>query len=317
MNKLNKKIILTVCHDAGGAEVLSSYVKKNRERHQFCCVVSGPAAAIFKRKKLENLIIEFNNKSNIEHIFEQLGEIDLLLAGTGWATGLELEFVKKAKEKKIKTAACLDHWVNYRERFGYPAKGWKINLPDEIWAGDKDALILAKNNFKGLSSVRYVPNLFFEDIKRDWREFKKNHKLGNAVLFASEPIDAMKYKGQSVEEFIILEKLMKVLVKDFSGINLVIRLHPSEQSDKYRDLIKKYGQTLKISIHSSKENMMQSLLQSSAVIGMKSMFLMVAVICGKKTASFLPSRAHICSLPEERIAKIKNIKLLSNWLKKQ
>lgn len=307
-----KKTILTVCNDAGGAEVVSSFVRKNRNKYRFFCVVRGPAVLIFQRKSLRNVMMEFGEADNPALIFEKTGGVALLLTGTSWSTDLELKFINEAKQRNIKTAAYLDHWVNYRERFGYPAPGWKKKLPNEIWVGDKYALAAAKKTFP--VAVKFTPNEFFNDIKKEWRGYKNVKPNETVILFVSEPMDAMRNKGRSAEEGVILEEVMNLLIKTFPGARLLIRLHPSEPPEKHQELVVKYGQNLKIEVHSSKENMLADLAQVAAVIGMKSMFLVVAALCGKKTSSFLPGGNQNCPLPEKKIVKIKDINKLKSWL---
>jgi len=67
----------------------------------------------------------------------------------------------------------IDHWVNYRERFGYPLKNWKNNLPDEIWAGDKYAFLIAKKLFNKILPIKLVKNPYFKEIKNKYYKTKK------------------------------------------------------------------------------------------------------------------------------------------------
>ena len=55
--KRTKKNILIECHDAGGAEVISAYVKKQKAQYRFLCIARGPAKKIFARKGLSPLVI--------------------------------------------------------------------------------------------------------------------------------------------------------------------------------------------------------------------------------------------------------------------
>jgi len=311
MGKQGRKSILTICHDAGGAEVISSFIRKNQKKYRLFCFTEGPAKKVFERKGLGSMVAGEN--PDITGIMERTGRIDLVLTGTSWATSLEIDFIREARRKKIKTAAYLDHWTNYRERFGYPKNDWKNNLPDEIWVGDKYALALAKKKFAG-RRIKLVPNVFLGEIRRDWCKIKKSALEEKTILFVSEPIDGMKNKGESSVEIVILGKLLKLLVKNFPEIKVVIRLHPSERINKYERIMNKYGRALKISVEAN-QTMFESLARCSAVIGMKSMFLVVSVLCGKKTASFLPEKNLHCLLPDSRIAKIKNLEQLNNWFK--
>ena len=57
MNITNKKLLI-VSHDAGGAEILSSYLIEKKIKGDF--ILSGPAKKIFKEKNLSKNLI---NKS--------------------------------------------------------------------------------------------------------------------------------------------------------------------------------------------------------------------------------------------------------------
>ena len=50
----------------------------------------------------------------------------------------------------------LDHWMNYRERFGYPSQGWQKNVPAELWVGDSHALTLVKKDYQKLMRWKFL-----------------------------------------------------------------------------------------------------------------------------------------------------------------
>ena len=47
MENFENKILGVVCNDAGGAEVVSSWIKNNKYKTLYC--LSGPALKIFKK----------------------------------------------------------------------------------------------------------------------------------------------------------------------------------------------------------------------------------------------------------------------------
>ncbi len=51
-------MIAVISHDAGGAEILSSYVSRNKLRYKL--ILEGPAVTIFKRKIKNVETIELN-----------------------------------------------------------------------------------------------------------------------------------------------------------------------------------------------------------------------------------------------------------------
>jgi len=179
MKRKNK--ILVVSHDAGGSEVISAYVKAEKKKFDFICYVAGPAKKIFQRKKIKKIVLLPNNlpQSTIRKILKKNSNVEALLLDTSWESSLEIKFLKEAKKSGIRTIAFLDHWINYRERFGYPYKAWKKNLPDEIWVGDKYAFNLAKKKFPGIK-ISLVPNPYFKEIRREYKQIKNtvSVKLG-------------------------------------------------------------------------------------------------------------------------------------------
>jgi len=301
--------VLIVCHDAGGAEIVSAYVKKNLAKYSFICLAIGPAKKIFKRKRLNKFFI--SKKIAKEMIAKR--EIDLVLAGASWASSLELDFIKIAKQKNIKTIVYLEHWINHRERFGYPRKNWQKNLPDEIWLGDKYAFASAKNFFKNLP-LKLVPNLYFKEIKDNYKKINKRKKEGKEILFLSEPISGnINFFGDrkkiNFNEFEILKEVLDLFNNKKIKRKIIVRLHPSEKKNKYDDILKKYTGKLKI-VKSDNKEILKDLIQSKIVIGMQSMALVVALLCNKKTISFLPVAGSKCVLPFKQIKRVKSIKNL-------
>jgi len=298
-----KRNILVVCHDAGGAEVVSAYVKKNISEYSFKCVAIGPAEKIFKRKGLSRVMIykpEANALLNKEDYFQ------MVLCGTsGESSKLESVFIKKAKSTGIKSIAYLDHWINYKERFGYPSKNWQKNIPDELWVADNYALILAKKLFKK-TKIKLVKNLYLKEIKREYNKEKRKFKLKpQNILFMSEPLGTARSSNKLSDEHVILENIFNRVSEDNNAHHLVIAYHPKEKKDKYDALIKKYKN--KITIQKQSKSRTKDLVRAKLVIGMKSMALVVALMCGKKVISYLPGKADVCILPFKDIIRIKNI----------
>lgn len=296
-NRKNK--ILVICHDAGGTEVISAYVKKHKNKFDFqCFALSDIAERIFKRKSIK---------------FESFPVVDAnaecLISGTSWGSKAELEFIKEAKLKKIKTVVYLDHWVNYRERFGYPGRDWEKNLPDEIWVGDKYAYNLAKDSFPG-KPLKLVPNLYFEEIKKEYKKIQKQiDDFEGNILFMSEPLAPMNCFGHKpalhFTEFDILEYLLRFFSKKKIKNKIIICYHPSERKDKYDAILARYSGKLTIGQESG--YILKDIAQSSLVIGITGMILVIACLCGKKVVSFIPNSNIVCPLPFEGIIKIKKI----------
>ena len=65
----NKSKFLVVCHDTGGAEIISAFVKLRKKKNDCICFISGPAVKIFRRKKIKISIIR--PVINIERVLKK------------------------------------------------------------------------------------------------------------------------------------------------------------------------------------------------------------------------------------------------------
>ncbi|OGH72392.1 MAG: hypothetical protein A2921_04370 [Candidatus Magasanikbacteria bacterium RIFCSPLOWO2_01_FULL_43_20b] len=307
----NKSKFLVVCHDTGGAEIISAFVKLRKKKNDCICFISGPAVKIFRRKKIKISIIR--PVINIERVLKKYQQMRLtVLTEVGWSTDLGIKTILAAKKKSIKTAAYLDHWVNYKERFGFPRSDWVNNLPDEIWVGDKAAYLLAKRTFPCKVVIRYIPNQYFREIEA---EYDKSVKIKPALnlLIVSEPLgEAINSYGQKLpilfNEFKWLEIILSNLARSNFKDKVILRLHPSEAMDKYDSILAKYVDKIRLE-KSRNSSIMKDLIRVDTVIGATSMALVVAAICQKKVFSlildkfllfFVPKHPHICKLRAER-----------------
>ena len=147
-------MIAVVSHDAGGAEVLSSYVRRSGLECLF--VLAGPARKIFERKLGE---------VNAMPLDEALLRADSILCGTSWPSAFEWNAMKQARVCGKRSVAILDHWMNYGVRF---TREGETCLPDELWVGDAEAEKLARSLFPA-TKLTLVENPYFLDIREELR----------------------------------------------------------------------------------------------------------------------------------------------------
>ncbi|MCC6563340.1 hypothetical protein IT087_00430 [Candidatus Uhrbacteria bacterium] len=273
MNSMVKT--LTIAHDAGGAEMIAAWCKAHPEEGPFLHVASGPAVRAFEKRGL-------NVQAPGLDMEDQLQGVTRVVAGPGWNSPLEFEFIKTAKRMKIPTVVYLDHWMNYRLRFGYPRDGWEENLPDEIWVGDEAALRIAQEEFPGMA-ISLVPNEHMHEIRESFSAIQSKVKEeSDLVLFLSEPMSEPTtifgdLQDVSFDEFGVLQDLIS-RVKG-STYRLVVRMHPSESKEKYQS----FG--VKIS---DEPELLTDLARASVIVGMSTMALAHAAACGKKVWSLWP-----------------------------
>ena len=145
------KKITVACHDAGGSEIVASWLNKNKIK--FFPFLGGPAKKIFKRRF---------KKLNIKKLDYALSHSDFVITGTSLKSNLELNVIKKAKKKNLITKSFIDHWVNYKKRF--TRKNKKIILPHKIIIGDIHAKRMAEKIFTK-KRVEFIKNPLWEEIK--------------------------------------------------------------------------------------------------------------------------------------------------------
>lgn len=287
------KETLVVSHDAGGGEVLSSYVRRTPGEYIFC--LRGPAVNIFRKKLGEITNASFKNS---------LEKSQQLLCGTGWQTSFEYDAIKKAKELGIKSIAFLDHWVNYEERF--VRNGIKV-LPDEIWVGDLYAEEIANQTFGTSVVIKYVENPYFLDFKEELDAIEQQDD-SDTILYVCEPIaeHALKRYGKAdywgYTEFDALAFFLdNVESTDEAVIKVIVRPHPSEDIHKYDELLERYKLNITVSREAA---LLKQISNSKVVVGCQSMAMVVALLIKKKVVCSIPVKEKQCALPFNSIIRL-------------
>lgn len=324
------KEVLVVSHDAGAAQVVSSFVRNrllgepssSRAIH-YC--LQGPALGIFRRKLREM------NTCGIGLIKKLKPAEGIVLTGRSFVSGLEREAISLAHKNGVRVVTFLDHWDCYEEAFIGPSAGAEADnkitpfLPDEVIVGDEYAGELVKKTRIPPGIVSFAENEYFKDIKKFFQERAKGSKVSpKSMLFLCEPTgDILKsFYGSDGREwgYNEVEVLKEVLSKTGAFIKagfeeLIVRPHPSESGDKYSPLISG-ADTRVIRISLSKEPAIEDdIMRSELVIGMESMGLVLAILAGKRAVSYIPKGcAKSCSLPHRELKKIDDINAIERML---
>lgn len=290
--------LLVVSHDAGGAELISSYLKYNRK--EFDYFLKGPALQIFKKKFKKN----FKNLNNL-FLEKKIKKTNLVLTGTSWESGLEKKAIFLCKKNKVKVSSFVDHWVNYTQRFKLNNK--KI-LPDEIWSHDKYSQKIALKKFD--IPIRLKKNYYFKEVLDDYKKIINRKKsFFFDFIFLSEPIKKH-FPRLSYSEYTCFLKFIKLLKrKKIKYNNILIRLHPSEKKNKYSKFLKqKEFNEIRSKIEiSENKNLIEDLKISRNIIGINSMALVIAVLLKKKVFSCLNTNSSSFKLPYSEIKTITSI----------
>jgi hypothetical protein len=291
-------MLAVVSHDAGGAELISSYVSQ----HKLSClyVLAGPALQIFERKL---------GPLRIMPLDMAITKASSLLCGTSWQSDLEFSALRLARKVGKPSVTFLDHWVNYKERF---MRGVEIQLPDEIWAGDSFARDLALTMLPGVP-IRLVDNPYFIDIRQELllispskSAIRDRDKI--SILYVCEPIGEhmqrqfgnKRHLGY-VEEEALAYFLAHIHLLGKPIEQIVIRPHPSEPVDKYNWALG--GHQFPVVI-GGKHKLLQEVIDSDVIVGCESMAMVVGLFAGKRVISIIPPGGRPCSLPYPEIEQL-------------
>jgi len=292
-------MIAVISHDAGGAEVLSSYV---RMFDLDCCyVLAGPAYKIFESKLgiVKNIPLE-----------EAISQAKSIICSTSWQSDIEFNAIKSARRLGKRSVSFLDHWVNYRDRF---VREGETVLPDEIWVGDCMAEAMAKETFPG-ATVILKENPYLKDIQKELLAFQIHRPLDPetiTVLYVCEPISthALLRHGDArhwgyVEEDALYYFLSNISLLGKPIERIVIRPHPSEELDKYNWVLEKFNLPIQFG---ETRPLIEEIIKSDVVVGCESMAMVVALLADKKVLSCIPPNGRACRLPHVEIASLQNI----------
>jgi hypothetical protein len=285
-----KKKVLVVANDAGGAEIVSAYLLAKKEYISPHCIVRGPAARIFERKGLRKRILKTEDARGT---LARFPGISLVLTGTSARSALERDALRAAKERGIRSAAYLDHWVGYRERFGYPRAGWRKTLPTELWVGDHFALRKARSLFGKKVRIRYVRNHFFDETITLYRRARMGARgrRNPTLMFVSQPHSALRgpFAKGTPDEIALLRRLCHRFALVPRPPRILVRLHPAEKRRKYRNLARLFTHRLSIK-ESASASPWNEVARSSCIVGIDSMLLYLAALVGKKVVSISPRK---------------------------
>ena len=294
--------IAVVSHDAGGAEILSSYLRREQPKHVL--VLEGPAQRIFAAK--------LGKAPALVDLKEAVRGANWVLCGTSWQSDLEWRAIHYARELKKRSVAFLDHWINYSERF---VRDGEVCLPDEIWVGDQEALRIASGIFKPVP-IRLKVNPYFEDLRRDLaalRPPRSGPAGAKSILYVCEPIraHALFQHGDERHWGYVEEEALEYFINNISAVTpqvgrVVVRPHPSEPKDKYDWIVSRTQVPIEFSRTTT---LAQDVAAADIVAGCESMAMVVGLLGGKRVVSVIPPGGRACVLPQPEIEVLRDMVL--------
>jgi hypothetical protein len=292
-----------VAHDAGGAEVLSSYVARHCSSCMF--VLEGPALDIFERKL---------GVITLTPLEEAVDTCNSLLCGTSSKSALEWRAIAAAQAVGKPAVAFLDHWVNYRQRF---TRFGQWHWPDEVWVGDETAARIARKDLPELKQ-RLVPNAYFMDIRDEMDAVVVPPRAPDAglnILYVCEPLREgalarygdERYWGYTEEEALAYF-LSNIAVLGNNIARITIRVHPTENQNKY-DCVQ--GQFDLPFVLGEQRTLLEQIAVSDVVVGRSTMAMVVGLLSGKRVFSCIPPGGKTPRLPQVEIENMSDLILAS------
>ena len=269
------KSIGLVAHDAGGANILNSLVKEFKNIN-FKLLVKGPAELIFDS---ENIKL-FDDKSNF------FDKVDFVLFGTG-STPYEKKLLRYAKSKGITTAAILDHFVNYKQRFIHDSN---TSFPDYCFVCDDYSYQIAKKELVPYKNIYVCKNYLVESIKHELTASNLLEK--NKVLYVLENINE-NWDKKLLPWEVAFNNFYENFYKHSDFQKIIVRPHPNDDPKIYNSL-KNYKEI--IFDHSSSLSI--SLSKVSTVVGIESYLLYLSHSCGLNVYTSLPDKIRSPNLPK-------------------
>lgn len=316
---LTQGTILLVAHDAGGAAVLASVMSVHADAFNWKVAVAGPAIGVFATDsgRVERRVFESDAFADLARWMRDLAPA-LVLTGSGWQTSFEVDAIQAARSLAIPSAAFLDHWVNFRARFGSPTD-WKSGLADHILVGDRYALERALEEGFSPALLVSMENPYLRGFLAGLPHRPTSGvRAGKTILFISEPTQVSFPWQASVAatrgwEFDALELLASYVELAEPGPKLRVRLHPSEPDDKYGALDEALGRLGAVVTAASDKPLQEDIRESDAVFGIGSMALLAAWTMGCPVATILP-RGSTPILPHAGIANCYNARDIAAFL---
>ena len=283
--------VAVVCHDAGAANQIVSWLRADDDLNRIRPYMAGPAQKIWREA--------FAGQALMSSMPEALSGAASLLSGTGWASDLEHEARCAAHRSGMRSAAMVDHWVNYEGRF---VRGRSKRLPDEIWVVDDYAFSIAARTFSGCE-VRLKEDAYARQMVAGVRPLAEVR--GNRLLYLLEPM-RNDWGRQEPGEFQALDYLLARLPELELPKDTVITLrpHPSDPPGKYE----RYTQGLHAHrVELDQGSLADTLSGARWVAGCESFALTLALRAGRTVFCSLPPWAPACRLPHADLIKIADL----------
>lgn len=276
--------VAVVCHDAGACNLILPWL--HHPGLHVRAVMQGPALALWRAR--------FGAAPLCSSLEAALAGVQLVLTGTGWASTLEHDARALARQRHLRSAAVIDHWVNYPERFVFNGRQ---QWPDEFWLTDDMAVELACQHFPQ-HQLRCYANRYLQEQALAVAPLVPGQ---GDVLLVMEPMRSDWGRGVA-GEWQALDFFMQH--RSLLGISpttpLRLRPHPSDPAGKYDRWLAHHPRV----VLDPQASLAQAMNGARWVVGCESYALVVALAAGREVWSCLPPWAPACRLPHAGVRKM-------------
>ncbi len=314
MNLNNTRKVKIFAHDAASANVVVAYALLNYDSDvtSIMAYPKGPAVKIFNKEISE--IATIYNDENYD-----FGIDDIVITGlSGIHSNYELNIIKIANSHNVKDIiSLLDRAVNIDDRFNMDTNDLMSYLPHRILVPSKK---FKKSKHKQINSLfqyyenpywKYVYDKYYKVPPLITDSIVSNHK-NNYLVYFTEYI--FEHYGESLgyDEFSLMRDFIGIF--NNSLIPIFIKLHPSEDKNKYDEYIT--GKN--IYIVKDKVSTQELLYYSKIVFGNMSSVFYEALLLKKESYSLqLNFKRDIFELTlENKINRVETIEDLEKIYKK-
>lgn len=307
MVNLSVMSVAIVCHDAGGAEIISCLSLRLKLKCKYA--LFGPAFPIFQRK-IEGIA----NQT----IGDALDGAELLVCGTSSPSTYELDAIALAHSRGIMSIAILDHWINFRERF---LVANQLIIPSEIWVVDEAAEEIALKILPE-ASIRLIENPYREDfleklaVMQEESIDNSQNKNYQTILYVTEPTsehakrkygDARYWGYTEQEAFKYFIDNIKVVTPN--AVRVIVRPHPSEYLIKYDFALTAQG--VEIVIRKDRD-LLAEIAEADIVAGCNSMAMVAGTWAGRRVVCCIPPNGSGFNLSASNIEFLRDMTNPSN-----
>tara|TARA_B100001093_G_scaffold78881_1_gene70129 strand:- start:5705 stop:6745 length:1041 start_codon:yes stop_codon:yes gene_type:complete len=221
----------------------------------------------------------------------EVKEGDVFALGSQTNCEETVEIIKNLKVKGVKTVFLFDHWTRYSDHF--TDRGGILNFPDKILTCDtvvnKNLIALgcSQNQLTVVGhaniehQIKDFDNVNQEDID-EWKQSLCENQ--NLWLLALEPLKAdFSHESYTMEfdEYKITKLVLEKLGKVKGDHKLMIRLHPRQNVEEFEAFLQRENLSSSVILCPSNRSVTESIAVSDFIIGIYSVFLIIAQSVGK------------------------------------